>query len=197
MFGRLLWKMRSRLRLKKFSEGWVVHFAVDGGLETHGLEAEVEELPRAPLRARAPLAPRLLAGFAVEHSGESPDHWRSGGATADRGRRRSRRRLQPRGRPAPSLMRAPAPARPPTRSGQANKGDVVTVSSCGLESEGERKVGKGKGGTGLRKGLVAEAGGTRNLKSRGKAGALRPRPHAPIAGWRRTLWRIGQCRHRP
>jgi len=58
--------MRSRLRLEKFSEGWVVHFAVDGGLETHGLEAEVEELPRAPLRARAPLAPRLLAGFAVE-----------------------------------------------------------------------------------------------------------------------------------
>ena len=58
--------MRSRLRLEELSEGRVIDVAVEGGLETDGLEAHVEEASRAPLGAGALLAPGLAERGAVE-----------------------------------------------------------------------------------------------------------------------------------
>src|SRR6185295_17315446 len=72
MVGRLLerGKVCGRLGLKELSEDRGIDVAVEGGLEADGVEAHVEEPPRAPLGAGALLAPGLLQRGAVERQVE-------------------------------------------------------------------------------------------------------------------------------
>ena len=58
--------MRSRLRLEELSEGRMIDVAEEGGLETDGLEAHVEEPSRAALGAGALLAPGFPERGSVE-----------------------------------------------------------------------------------------------------------------------------------
>lgn len=164
--------MRCRLRLEKFRESRVVHLAVDGCLESQGLETKMEELSGIPLRAGARLAPSLLASRSIElqvkgqvvgdREGrplvEVGDEVRRDGCLAGVPSHPGSERL--------SLLVNPPGGR------QAKKGNVVAVGSRRLKAADRGKVGEGEVGTSLRDRLVAEAGGTGNLKTRGRAGAL-------------------------
>ena len=156
--------MHSRLRLEELGEGRVVHLAVEGGLKSDGLEAQVEKRSRVPLRAGGCLAPRLVEGSPIELQVEAQvvgdGKWGSlieiGDEVGGDG----------------GLASVLAP-RPPDRLGllidppggrKAEKSDVLGIGGRGLKTEDRREVNQGECGSLAGELVEPEAGRPGHLK---------------------------------